>query len=270
MKFQHISELFDASFDLQARSDTGEDFGFTERFLRRLFFDDVYCIEKYLSQIRPQRSGAWRPKAGKPLDVAEISVSDDTLLIEQQQVMQAWERPMMTRMAQGICTAGCSVLEIGFGMGISAQEIQAMRPRKHVIVESNPEIAELARNWSAGMEANIEIQESRWENVDFAGEVFDGVLFDAYPSDEEEVESNLRLGKKAAEKFFAIADKVTAAGSRFTFYTGSEIGLPLRLQDELLSRFGKLHIERVSGLNPPENCNYWISSEMVVVFAEKT
>jgi guanidinoacetate N-methyltransferase len=269
MKLQHTSELFDVSFDLQTRTDTGDDFGFTERFLRRLFFDNVYCIEKYLGLIRPQRSGARRPKAGKPLDLAEISVSDDTLLIEQQQVMQAWERPLMTRMAKGICTAGCSVLEIGFGMGISAREIQALRPRKHVIVESNPGIAELARNWSAGIEANIEIREARWENIDFAGQVFDGVLFDAYPSDEEEVESNLRVGRKAAEKFFAMADKLTKAGSRFTFYTGSEIGLPLRLQDELLSRFGKLHIERVSGLNPPDNCNYWIASEMVVVFAEK-
>ena len=268
MKLDHTSGKLSFSFDLQASTLT-DDFGFTERFLRRLFFDDVYCIEKYLDEIRPQRHGAIRPIAAKPLDSADISISGESLLIEQQQVMQAWERPLMARMARGICSAGASVLEIGFGLGISATEIQSMCPRRHVIVEANPAVAEIARRWQSGLEANIEIIESRWENADFGRETFDGVLFDAYPSDEEEVQGNLNQGKKAAEKFFPTAQKLTAEGGKFTFYSGSEIGLPLRLQDELFLRFGALRLERVSGLMPPEDCNYWISSEMVVVFAEK-
>jgi guanidinoacetate N-methyltransferase len=268
MKLDHTSGKFGLAFDLQAHTDK-EDFGFTERFVRRLFFDNVYCIEKYFNQIRPQRRGAARPKAANALDSADISISEQGLLIEHQQVMQAWERPLMTRMARGICTVGASVLEIGFGLGISAREIQSMRPRRHVIVEANPAVAEIARRWQTELKADIEIIESRWENADFGHETFDGVLFDAYPSDEEEVESNLSQGKKAAEKFFPTAEKLTADGGKFTFYSGSEIGLPLRLQDELFLRFGTIRLERVSGLKPPEDCNYWINSEMVVVFAEK-
>jgi hypothetical protein len=95
MKFEHTSDCFNFSFDLQTKTGAKGDFGFTERFVGRLFFDDVYCIEKYLTRIRPQRPGAERPKAGKPLDLAEVSISEDSLLIEQQQVMQAWERPLM-------------------------------------------------------------------------------------------------------------------------------------------------------------------------------
>jgi guanidinoacetate N-methyltransferase len=267
MKLDHISGKFNLRIDFQIPDDN--DFGFTERFVRRLFFDNAYCIEKYLAQIRPQRRGAERPQAQRPLDMAEILISEHSLLIERQQVMQYWERPLMARMARGVCKAGASILEIGYGLGISASEIQSMRPRRHVIVEANPAVAELARRWRADLKADIEIVESRWENVDFGQETFDGVLFDAYPSDEEEVQTNLSQGKKAAEKFFPMAEKLTAEGGKFTFYSGSEIGLPLRLQDELFLRFGALHLERVSGLMPPEDCNYWINSEMVVVFAEK-
>jgi guanidinoacetate N-methyltransferase len=267
-------ELSDAagrfSLDLRLQPSISDDeTGFTERFLRRLFYDNVYCLRQYLSEIRPQRRGTARPKATAPLDVAGITITESSLLIEQQQVMQAWERPLMERMAEGICKAGDSILEIGFGLGISARAIQSIGPRRHVIVEANPAVAELARTWGADLASSIEIIQSRWEAVDFGEQTFDGVIFDAYPSDEDEVQNNLNHGRVAAEKFFATAQKLTAAGGTFTFYSGCEFGLPLRLQDELLRRFGTVRLERVSGLTPPDDCNYWISSQMIVAFAGK-
>jgi guanidinoacetate N-methyltransferase len=269
MILEHSSSALVARLEVDLFATPSEDFGFTDRFVRKLFFDNVYCAEKYLREIRPWRPGSQRSKATRPLDSAKITATEDSLIAEHQQMMQSWERPLMQRMARGICRRGCTVLEVGFGLGISANEIQQIGPRKHVIVEAHPQIADAARAWRMRHDSDVEIIESRWEKADLAERLFDAVLFDAYPCDEVEISENLEYGRTAAERFFPVAEKVTGPGGRFTFYTGCEMGLLLRLQDELFLRFGKLCLERVGNLEPPNDCNYWISPEMVVVVAQK-
>ena len=48
----------------------------------------------------------------------------DTLLIQGQQVMQAWEQPLMQALADVATAAHGDVLEVGFGLGISASMVQ--------------------------------------------------------------------------------------------------------------------------------------------------
>ena len=38
--------------------------------------------------------------------------------------MDEWERPIMERVTEWVCSNGGDILELGFGMGISAELIQ--------------------------------------------------------------------------------------------------------------------------------------------------
>ena len=55
-------------------------------------------------------------------------------------VMMSWENDLMKHHAKLVTQNGGDILEIGFGMGISAQFIQDFGCASHTIVESHPEI----------------------------------------------------------------------------------------------------------------------------------
>ena len=61
-------------------------------------------------------------------------------------VMMDWETPIMKRSAEWVTNGGRaeSVLELGFGMGISAGFIQNFQPDQHTIIELHPNIVERA------------------------------------------------------------------------------------------------------------------------------
>src|SRR5262249_11564048 len=74
------------------------------------------------------------------LDQAGAHFSDDELVIAGQEVMQAWERPLMAELARIVSHSHGDVLEIGFGMGISATLIQQHGVRSYAVVECNPDV----------------------------------------------------------------------------------------------------------------------------------
>ena len=63
-------------------------------------------------------------------------------------VMMDWETPLMKRHAEVMCRKPNSdVLEIGFGMGISAMFIQDLKPKSHTIVECHPQVLKMMEEW---------------------------------------------------------------------------------------------------------------------------
>ena len=92
---------------------------------------------------------------GKLQFLEDMIVSDEFGII-----MMAWEHPLMKRHAEIVCQNGGDILEIGFGMGISAQYIQEYDIDSHTIIEIHPEIAEKAREWAEDKD-NIEINRAR-------------------------------------------------------------------------------------------------------------
>ena len=79
-----------------------------------------------------------------------MSYIDKTLVFEEDkiyytdegttfEVMMNWEDSIMKASADYVCENGGDILEIGFGMGISAGYIQANNINSHTIIENHPQ-----------------------------------------------------------------------------------------------------------------------------------
>ena len=112
---------------------------------------------------------------------SDIVYRDEELLIDGREVMQAWEEPIMRAMARAITLDHGDVLEIGYGLGISARRIVEFGCRSYTVLEPNPSVIERARRWAAGQNTPIHLVPGCWPAD--AGELgtYDGIFYDPYP-----------------------------------------------------------------------------------------
>jgi len=95
------------------------------------------------------------------------------------EVMMNWEDPLMSASAAYICEGGGDILEIGFGMGISANYIQSHTINSHTIIENHPDMIPKAQAWAAD-KSNVTIVEGDWYNVKDTLSTYDGLFMDTY------------------------------------------------------------------------------------------
>ena len=96
-------------------------------------------------------------------------------------VMGDWEDPVMKAHAEITCRNGGHILEVGFGMGISANYIQEQDIESHTIIELNDEIYEKAVEWVKD-KPNTEIISGDWKCLEL-NKTFDAIFFDAHVID---------------------------------------------------------------------------------------
>ena len=96
-------------------------------------------------------------------------------------VMGDWEDPIMKAHAEITCRNGGHILEVGFGMGISANYIQEQDIESHTIIELNDEIYQKAVEWAKD-KPNTKIVSGDWKTVGL-DKKFDAIFFDAYVQD---------------------------------------------------------------------------------------
>ena len=121
-----------------------------------------------------------------------MSYTDKTLIFESDkiyyysegwgeniEVMMNWEDPLMSASAAYVCENGGDILEIGFGMGISAGYIQSHSISSHTIIENHPQIIPKAQEWANG-KSNVTIVTGSWYDVKDNLSTYDGIFYDTY------------------------------------------------------------------------------------------
>ena len=111
-----------------------------------------------------------------------LTFEDDKILTDTgSEVMMSWEAPIMEKSAEYICQSKVDILEIGFGMGICADYIQAQGVNSHTIVEIHPQIIERLKTWASG-KSNVTIIEGDWYAVNGLSN-YDGIFLDTFGDD---------------------------------------------------------------------------------------
>ena len=120
------------------------------------------------------------------------------------EVMMSWEDSLMSASAAYVTEGGGDILEIGFGMGISAGYIQSHSINSHTIVENHPQIIPKAVEWASG-KSNVTIVSQSWYDVKDSIGTFDGIFYDSF-------------GDEEWTKFSSSLSGLTKSGTKVTFY----------------------------------------------------
>jgi len=193
-----------------------------------------------------------------------IFVDDFKLEIAGHPVMERWEAPYMKKLAEIATMNGGKVLEVGFGLGISASYIQDNQLEEHHIIEANDQIFERMKDFTKSAKSSTFLYSGFWEDIskNFEDQYFDGILFDTYPITLEELHT-------ARFSFFSEANRLLKVGGVFTHYSGE-----LEFTDEYTQYLYKVGFSKFSGelvsVNPPNDCLYWRSNQIMAPIIIKT
>jgi SAM-dependent methyltransferase len=108
------------------------------------------------------------------------------------QVMMEWEKPYMEALIDNLKPTG-DVLEIGFGLGYSANKIQSYDIKSYTVIENDPKVLEVAREWAKKQKHPVTIIPGDWQEVIFNLGKFDTIFFDDAPSEKYPDPGNVRF-----------------------------------------------------------------------------
>jgi hypothetical protein len=108
------------------------------------------------------------------------------------QVMMEWEKPYMKELIVNLKPQG-DVLEIGFGLGYSATEIQKQNIKSHTIIESDENMLKKLKSWAKDQKHKVIIVEGTWQNKLQQLKKFDSIFFDDAPLKEYPDKENIRV-----------------------------------------------------------------------------
>ena len=145
-----------------------------------------------------------------------------TDISEQHQVMMEWEKPYMEALIEKLNPSG-DVLEIGFGLGYSANAIQKYDINTHTIIECNPEVLKTLREWAKKQKHKVIIIEGAWqEKLPTINQRFDSFFMDDYDFDEYPDPNDVRF----FHFYFHIIKHNVNKNARFTWFCSRAITWP--------------------------------------------
>ena len=115
---------------------------------------------------------------------SSLTFESDKIIIDDYnaEVMMSWEDSLMSASAAYVTEGGGDILEIGFGMGISAGYMHSHSISSHTIIENHPQIIPKAVEWASG-KSNVTIVSQSWYDVRDSIGTFDGIFYDTYGDD---------------------------------------------------------------------------------------
>jgi guanidinoacetate N-methyltransferase len=197
-----------------------------------------------------------------PFDTADwrsepLQYTLEGLNIGRHQVIQYWERPIMWRLASNATRHRGRVLEVGFGLGISADYIVEFGCDEYWVIEAHPGIAERARKWGKKQRVAVTVLEGYWQSLIADLPVFDGILFDTFPLSPDESSKNHYA-------FIPLARRLLAPGGFFTYYSDETRHFRAEHLHLILRNYNKIELSIVESLNVPASCEYWRHDHMVI------
>ena len=125
----------------------------------------------------------------------------------QVEVMMDWEHSLMSASAAYVCEGGGDILEIGFGMGISAGYMHSHSISSHTIIENHPQIITKAQEWASG-KSNVTIINGSWYDVKDDLSTYDGIFYDTY-------------GDENSYNFSSSLSNLTKSGTKVTWWNNN-------------------------------------------------
>ncbi len=134
-------------------------------------------------------------------DSNEIYYSYGDLKFE---VMMDWEDSLMSASAAYVCEGGGDILEIGFGMGISAGYMHSHSIASHTIIENHPDVILKAQEW-ANNKSNVTIITGSWYDIKDNLSTYDGIFYDTF-------------GDENVDNFSSSLSNLTKSGTKVTWW----------------------------------------------------
>lgn len=187
------------------------------------------------------------------------------------QYMMEWEKKYMEDCIDFMQPYG-DVLEVGFGMGYSANQIMKWNPKSYTVLEPDPMVYNRAVEWAKEY-SNVTVLKQPWPDLTGLGK-YDCFFFDPYlEGDLTEVTIN-----NCAVTFFVLkcAQELSKDQSRYSFYCSSQ-GNDIQdwgrnLYSVLESLPGRVQFGiRIKPYDAevPEHCNYcktgWLNLPVISV-----
>ncbi|WP_146012707.1 MULTISPECIES: class I SAM-dependent methyltransferase [unclassified Pseudomonas] len=223
--------------------------------------------EKQSYNVTADCSGAWQNSAA--------NINKEKLEICGHPVMESWESFYMLELAKTASKNGGRILEVGFGLGIASRHIQSFGISEHVIIEANVDVFKTLIEFSKTAEYKVIPILGKWESVIdlLADEYFDGVLYDTYPLNEEQMHSHQFA-------FIHKAKRIMKSGGRLTYcnltswgnlrkeYTSVEL-FKLTQAPKIEKAGFRNYSFHIVEVNPPETCPYYNFNDVIVPCVRK-
>lgn len=100
-------------------------------------------------------------------------------------VLTEWKKAYAQAVIEHLKPKG-NILEIGFGHGFGAEMISKSNPKTHVIIESNLQIYENAKQWAAA-HPSVKLVQGSWQTQLTSLGKFDAIYFHDYPQVEQDM-----------------------------------------------------------------------------------